>query len=100
MPTIRMTDDDCDWVHSHFTHRIVLLQEYLADEPDNEDLREEMRAAESVVSALRRSGYRDYGERRRDAAARQGYCDRDREDFHSDEAVGFVGYREDGPFDD
>lgn len=27
-------------------------------------------------------------------------CGRDREDFHADDAVGFVGYREDGPFDD
>ena len=29
-----------------------------------------------------------------------GYYGDDREDFHSDEAVGFVDYREDGPYDD
>ena len=29
-----------------------------------------------------------------------GYYDDGREDFHSDEAVGFVDYNEDGPYDD
>jgi hypothetical protein len=29
-----------------------------------------------------------------------GYYGDDREDFHSDEAVGFVDYNEDGPYDD
>lgn len=28
------------------------------------------------------------------------YGDDDREDFHADEAVGFVDYYEDGPYDD
>lgn len=28
------------------------------------------------------------------------YGDDDREDFHSDEAIGFVDYNEDGPYDD
>jgi len=29
-----------------------------------------------------------------------GYYGDDREDFHADEAVGFVDYNEDGPYDD
>jgi hypothetical protein len=29
-----------------------------------------------------------------------GHYDDSREDFHSDEAVGFVDYNEDGPYDD
>ena len=28
------------------------------------------------------------------------YGDNDREDFHADEAIGFVDYYEDGPYDD
>lgn len=28
------------------------------------------------------------------------YGDDDREDFHADEAIGFVDYNEDGPYDD
>jgi hypothetical protein len=93
MARVEFSEDDCDWVYSTFMHRIELLEEYLTDEPDNADMREELRAAESVVSAIRKSGYRTTAERRRGGG-------RDREDFHADDAVGYVAYGEDGPYDD
>lgn len=33
-----------------------------------------------------------------DAYCTGGYCDDEREDFHSDEAIGYVDYFEDGPY--
>jgi len=59
MPAINLTDDDVDWIRSHFSHRIALLGEYIADAKAGGDedeaalLQEELDAAESICRRCR-----------------------------------------------
>ena len=64
--SVSLTEDNCDWAYSTFMHRIELLGEWLdADGPDQVDadnMREELRAAEEIIKALRRAGYKTMAE--------------------------------------
>jgi len=72
MRNVKLTDEDCDWIHSSFMHRIELLGEWLElDGPDQDgadDMREELRCAESIVAALRKAGYTTKAEAAREAS--------------------------------
>lgn len=74
--SVSLSLDDCDWIYSSFMHRIELLSEWLqSDGPEQvgaDNMREELAAANSIVRSLRRGGYKNMGERRRDAQRQQG----------------------------
>ena len=71
--SVDLTEDNCDWVYSTFMHRIELLEEWLeADGPDQvgaDNMREELRAAEEIVKAMRRAGYKTLTEQKLEGKA-------------------------------
>jgi glutathione S-transferase len=49
---LQLTHDNVDWIKSVTDHRIMLLAEWTQEDPDDADMREELKHAESVFSKV------------------------------------------------
>jgi hypothetical protein len=50
MPTIRLHAGDCDSIRSAFDHRVMLLEEWIQDDPHDPNMPEELAGALSILS--------------------------------------------------